>query len=107
MTDIAQLADEHLALAREATHGRSAVLLGQDGPLRQTIIALRAGAELGEHNAPVAASVYVLEGAITVVSDSGRNSISEGELAMLVHERHSVEANEDSVFLLTAVTARD
>lgn len=107
MNDVAQLAGEHLSLAREAAHGRSAVLLGQDGPLRQTIIAMRAGAELGAHNAPVAASVYVLEGAVTVVTDSARTTINEGELSMLAHERHSVQANEDSVFLLTAVTSID
>lgn len=107
MTDIGALAQEHLDAARKDSHGRSAVLIGQDGPLRQTIIALRAGAELGEHNAPLAGSVYVLEGAITVVMPSGRVSINEGQLNMLAHERHSVEANEDSVILLTAVTEVD
>lgn len=107
MTNIAQLAQEHLETARQSQHGRSAVLIDQDGPLRQTIIALRAGSELGEHNAPVAASVYVLEGAVSIIMGGEKASINEGELTMLTHHRHSVEANEDSVFLLTAVTSLD
>ncbi|MCW2133287.1 cupin [Arthrobacter sp. VKM Ac-2550] len=104
MTEIDVLAKEHLAAAMEATHGRSAAMVAQDGPLRQTVLALRAGAALGEHNAPLAASIYVLEGSVTVVSAGGRLVVNENQLEIIPQERHSVEANEDSVFLLTAVT---
>jgi quercetin dioxygenase-like cupin family protein len=104
MTDIDILAKEHLAAAMEASHGRSAAMVAQDGPLRQTVLALRAGSVLGEHNAPLAASIYVLEGSVTVVSASGRLVVNENQLEIIPQERHSVEANEDSVFLLTAVT---
>lgn len=105
MTNIAMLADEHLSAAHESEHGRSAVLVTQDGPLRQTLIALRAGAVLGEHNAPPAASVLVLDGAVTITAESGTITVAEDQLEVLMHERHSVEAVEDSVFLLTVVTA--
>jgi quercetin dioxygenase-like cupin family protein len=104
MTDIELVAREHLAVAVEAPHGRSAAMVAQEGPLRQTVLALKAGAVLGEHNAPVAGSVYVLEGSITLVSARGRVVVNENQLALVPQERHSVEASEDSVFLLTAVT---
>lgn len=104
MTDIATLAEEHMSAAQASEHGRSAVMIVQDGPLRQTIVALRAGVVLGEHNAPPAASLQVLDGSVTVVAASGRVIVNTDQLEVLVHERHSVEANEDSVFLLTVVT---
>jgi quercetin dioxygenase-like cupin family protein len=104
MTDIDLVAREHLGVAVDSPHGRSAVMVAQDGPLRQTIIALKAGSALGEHNAPLAGTIYVLEGSITVVSASGRTPVNENQLALVPRERHSVEAVEDSVFLLTAVT---
>ncbi len=104
MTDIDVIAREHLSAAGGAAHGRSAAMVAQDGPLRQTVLALRAGAVLGEHNAPLAASIYVLEGSVTIVSAGGRLVVNENQLEIIPQERHSVEANEDSVFLLTAVT---
>lgn len=104
MSDVTRLAEEHLAIALEAPHGRSAVMIAQDGALRQTILALRAGVELGEHNAPSAGTVFVLEGSITIVSAHGRITVSEDQLEPLPRERHSIEAAEDAVFLLTAVT---
>lgn len=104
MSDVSRLAEEHLAIALDAPHGRSAVMIAQDGPLRQTVIALRAGVELGEHNSPSAGTVFVLEGAIAVVSAEGRATVSENQLEPLPRERHSIEAAEDAVFLLTAVT---
>ncbi|MCG2623876.1 cupin [Arthrobacter sp. I2-34] len=104
MTDIDLVAREHLGVALESPHGRSAVMVAQDGPLRQTIIALKAGTALGEHNAPLAGTIYVLEGAISVVTASGRTSVNENQLTLVPRERHSVEAGEDSVLLLTVVT---
>ncbi|MGM0931499.1 MAG: cupin [Actinomycetota bacterium] len=104
MTDIDAVGREHLAVAVGSPHGRSAVLVAQDGPLRQTVLALKAGAELGEHNAPLAGTLLVLEGSVTVVSASGRMAVNQNQLAVIPQERHSVKASEDSVFLLTAVT---
>ncbi|MCU1574590.1 MAG: cupin [Micrococcaceae bacterium] len=104
MNDLAKLAEEHLAVALQAEHGRSTVLVAQDGPLRQALIALRAGIELGEHTSPrVAGSIYVIEGSVTVASASARTTVGENQLHVLAKERHSVLANEDAVFLLTAV----
>lgn len=92
-----------LEKAQGADNGRAAKLLVNDGPLRQTVIALKAGTKLQEHNSPPAASLFVFRGAVTV---SGQYvvDVGEGELVALTHQRHSVTAEEDAVFLLTTVT---
>jgi len=104
MAQLDRSASEHLAAARSNPHGRSAELLVHDGVLRQTVIALRAGTELSEHNSPHAASIQVLEGALEVTGFDTSGPLRAGELAVLTHERHGVTALEDSVFLLTTVT---
>ena len=78
-------------------------ILVHDGPLRQTLVTLRAGAELAEHNSPPAASMQVLRGRVHVTAQE-HDELSEGEIAALTHHRHGVLAQEDSVFLLTTVT---
>ncbi|KHL10647.1 hypothetical protein CLV56_2106 [Mumia flava] len=104
MVDLEAQTQTHLEKASTAEHGRSAELVVQDGPLRQSVLALAEGAELSEHDAPPAASILVLRGAIDVVAESGTTVLETGMLAEIPHERHSVKAEVDSVFLLTAVT---
>ena len=50
MPDLNALIETHLAEARASEEGRSAERVAHDGVLRQTVIALRAGARLGAHN---------------------------------------------------------
>lgn len=105
MANLRELAESHLAAARTGKHGRSAELIANDGPLRQTVIALRKGMELAEHNSPPASSLQVLVGRVRVDIEAGAQwEFSEGELWILTHERHSVLALADSAFLLTTVT---
>ncbi|HWV76381.1 MAG TPA: cupin [Isoptericola sp.] len=94
-----------LEKARAAENGRSAEIVVHDGPLRQTVIALVAGVELGEHNSPPAASILVLHGRVRVTAPEGDEEVGGGQLRVLTHERHAVLALEDSVFLLTTVTS--
>lgn len=103
MPDLDTLVSSHLQAARADGHGRSAELLVRDGVLRQTMIALREGTELGEHNAPHAASLQVLVGRVRVTGED-EPVLAAGELHVLTHHRHAVVAVEDSVFLLTTVT---
>ncbi|MFK8910305.1 cupin [Streptomyces sp. YS-3] len=105
MQDLTALTEEHLALARVASHGRSAQLVAHDGPLRQSVIALASDSELDEHNAPLAASLQVLRGHVRLTSNSGNKELRTGELCELPRERHGLLALEDSAVLLTAVTA--
>jgi len=104
MIDIAEFAEHHLAAARADEHGRSAGIVAHDGELRQTVIALTAGSSLGEHNSPNAATLQVWRGRVRVESPEGDVEARTGQLWVLTHERHSVHAVEDSVFLLTTVT---
>lgn len=103
MPDLVAMARHHLELARAGEHGRSAELLLHDGVLRQSVIAMVGGSELGEHNAPHAASLQVLVGRVAVTGQPA-TVVEEGCLVELTHERHAVSALEDSVFLLTTVT---
>ncbi|MFJ5230623.1 cupin [Kitasatospora sp. NPDC088391] len=103
--DLGALAEEHAALAAAGPHGRSAHLVLHDGVLRQTVIALRAGAALDEHNAPVAASLQVLRGRVSLTVAGRRLEVAAGELCPVPQERHGLIAHTDAVVLLTAVTA--
>ena len=105
-TSLTDLAETQLAIAREASSGRSAATVfgGQEHDLRQTLIALAEGRALGEHEAPGEATLLVLRGRVRVESPDGDVEASTGNLWVLTHERHSVHAVEDSVFLLTTLT---
>jgi quercetin dioxygenase-like cupin family protein len=91
-------------IAGSAENGRHAELLVHDGPLRQTVIALKAGVSLGEHNSPPAASIQMIRGSVRVTGEDPV-VIEAGHVEALTHHRHAVEALEDCVFLLTTVTS--
>lgn len=101
LTDAIQKAIDE---ARAAENGRHAELIINDGPLRQTVIALTQGTELAEHNSPPAASIQVIRGAVSVTGEEP-TVIESGTIEALTHFRHAVAAIEDSVFLLTTVTS--
>lgn len=103
MTRLPHLARAARASADASAHGRHAEIVVHDGPLRQTVIAIRQGVELGEHNSPPAASLLILEGRVRVTGQD-EVEMSAGEMSVLTHARHAVLALEDTVFLLTTVT---
>ena len=92
-----------LDIARNSSSGRSAhtVYGGHEHALRQTLIALRAGTNLDEHESPGEATVQVLHGRVTLVAGGDRWNGSPGDLLLLPDRRHALEAVEDSVVLLT------
>jgi quercetin dioxygenase-like cupin family protein len=97
------LVRHHLATAAGASSGRSAhtVFGGHEHVLRQTLIALRAGAALDEHENPGEATLQVLHGRVTLVAGENRWNGSPGDLITIPDSRHSLEAAEDSAVLLT------
>jgi len=103
MIDVLALAKEHLALARESAHGRSAHTYLNEGTLRQAVIALTAGTALGDHDAPPAASLQVLSGRVRIVDEEQSVEVSTGQATPIPQRRHSLEADEDSVVILTSV----
>jgi len=106
VANLEALTADHLQAARADVHGRSAELIVRDGVLRQSVIALRSGAELAEHNSPDAASIQILTGRVVITSQGDRDlELTAGQLTALTHHRHAVRALEDAAFLLTTVTS--
>jgi len=97
------LVRHHLENARAAPSGRSAhtVYGGHEHVLRQTLVALRAGSSLDEHENPGEATVQVLHGRVTLVAGETRWNGSPGDLMTMPDSRHALEAVEDSAILLT------
>ena len=97
------LVRHHLETASTAPSGRSAHTLygGHDHVLRQTLIALRAGSNLDEHENPGEATLQVLHGRVTLVAGETRWNGSLGDLLAIPDSRHALEAVEHSVVLLT------
>ena len=97
------LSRHQLENARNVPSGRSAHTLygGHEHLLRQTLIALRAGANLDEHENPGEATVQVLHGRVTRVAGEVPWNGSPGDLLFVPDSRHALEAVEDSVVLLT------
>lgn len=104
MPDLTTVTAEAAEAARSSENGRHAELVVHDGSLRQTVIALRAGTTLAEHNSPPAASIQVLSGSVRITG-SDPAQLTAGDIRALTHERHGVEPLEDAVFLLTTVTS--
>jgi quercetin dioxygenase-like cupin family protein len=106
--DIHALADELLQKATTENAGRAARTLPHpvDG-LRQTLIALRDGAELDEHESPGAASLMVIRGRVSLRAGEDSVELGAHQIAPIPDRRHSLAAAEQSVVLLTvAVPAR-
>lgn len=95
--------DEHLALARAHSAGRSAHTLygGQGNALRQTLIALATGRRLGEHDSPGEATLQVLRGSVRLHAGDDTWDGNAGDLVVLPAARHDLEALEDAAVLLT------
>jgi quercetin dioxygenase-like cupin family protein len=94
---------QHLGTALASSSGRSAYTVygGHEHVLRQTLIALRAGTSLTEHENPGEATVQVLHGRVTLVVGENRWNGSPGDLLFMPDSRHALDAVEDSVVLLT------
>lgn len=97
------LGRELLDRARVGDAGRAAdtVYGGHEHTLRQTVIALTAGTGLSEHENPGEATVHVLSGRVRLVAGSDAWDGRVGDLLIVPPGRHSLEAAEDSVVLLT------
>ena len=102
VVDLHALQDELAQRAGTERSGRAARTLPHpvDG-LRQTVVALRGGAELGEHESPGPASLLVLRGSIRLVAGGEVIAVGTHEFAPLPDRRHSLHADEDSVVLLS------
>ena len=99
------LAREHLEIARAVSSGRSAhtVYGGHEHSLRQTLIALKAGCDLADHENPGEATLHVLHGRVRVTNAKAQWEGSPGDHIVIPTSRHGLHALEDSAVLLTVV----
>lgn len=98
-------AREQLDAARRSSARRAAstVVGGHEHAMRQTVVALLAGADMSEHENPGEATIYVITGRVSLVAGAQTWEARSGDLVEIPPQRHSLHAIEDSVLLLTAV----
>lgn len=98
------------AKARELTHkaseaaaGRAAdtVFGGHEKRMRQTVIALREGVEMAEHESPGEATLLVITGRLRLIAGATTWSGREWDHLVIPNAPHSVQAETDTTFLLT------
>lgn len=97
------LVRRQMETASQASSGRSAATVygGHEHVLRQTVIALQSGFVLDEHENPGEATIHVLKGRVSLISEGITWDGSAGDLLIVPQARHSLRALEDSAVLLT------
>lgn len=95
------LREELLERARTSSSRRAARTVHGGTYLRQTLLALAAGAELAEHDSPPEATLQVLSGRIRLSTHERSWELTADDLIAIPPERHGVTALQDSAFLLT------
>ena len=105
--DLSAFRSQIKAEAAWQTNDRNAITICKTEGLRIVLIALHAGAEMKTHTAPGIISVQTLEGHITFWTEQQTTELAPGQmLALQKGIPHSVQAREESVFLLTMATAQ-
>ena len=104
---LTQVVETQLEAARANHSGRAAQTIrgGHDHSLRETVIALAAGHELGEHESPGEATLQVLKGRVRLTAGDDSCECSAGDFLVIPPVRHSLAALEDSAVLLTVLSA--
>lgn len=105
LISLSAMSEELLTKARSVDSGRAAQTVhgGQSHQLRQTVIAMASGQGLAEHESPGEATLQVLEGRVRLAGASGSAEGGAGDFIVIPPERHSLDALEDSVVVLTVV----
>jgi quercetin dioxygenase-like cupin family protein len=106
--NLAALAADLLERAAAAPAGRAALTLaaGAGAPLKQTMLALRSGEHLAEHEAPGAATLQVVRGRVRLVANGERWELGQGDHIQIPPTRHRLESLEDAAVLLTVATTQ-
>lgn len=99
--------EEMLAIARTHSSGRSGRTIhgGHENHLRQTLLALAAGRDLADHEAPGEATLQVIHGRVSLTAGEDTWEGGSGDYLIIPPERHRLDALEDSVVLLTVSVA--
>jgi quercetin dioxygenase-like cupin family protein len=99
------IARDQLAAAARSTAARASTTVfgGHEHALRQTVLALQAGAVLAEHENPGEATLYVLSGRVELTTAADSWQGRQGDLIIIPEAIHGLRALEESAVLLTAV----
>jgi quercetin dioxygenase-like cupin family protein len=99
------IAREQLELAKSNAAARSSctVFGGHEHAMRQTVVALAGDASLGEHENPGEATLCVLRGRVLLAAGTDTWEGRTGDMLIVPDARHTLQALEDAVVLLTAV----
>jgi len=93
---------KQLELRKPWPQGLTSKILLKSSDLRILLVAMSAGAGMNEHHNDGRISIHVLRGAVNVRAQQQERILRTGHLITLDRSiKHDVEANEDSVFLLT------
>ena len=85
-------------------HGRNARTLVKEGPLRVTLITVRAGGHIAPHRAEGPISVQVIHGDIAFRAEEREHRLTAGDLLVLKPGvTHEVRSDGGGTFLLTIV----
>jgi quercetin dioxygenase-like cupin family protein len=105
-SSLTALTTQLMDAARGSSSGRSAQTVhgGHARILRQTVLALRAGESLAEHENPGEATLYVLQGRVRLATRDASGEGVTGDLVVVPDGRHTLTATEDAVVLLTVAT---
>ena len=101
LVPLGDLADALLADLHNHPAGRAAKTILSGTVMRAVMVALRQGEAMSEHDSPPAATLQVLSGQVTVRAGEREWRVAAGQLVQVPPLRHAVEADTDSVFLLT------
>lgn len=101
MVVLSELAESLIADLRNHPAGRTARTIVSGTVMRAVVIAIGEGRELAEHDAPPAATLFVIKGKVTVTAGEKQLTAYPGQLIPIPPQRHSVQAHIDSAVLLT------
>lgn len=87
-----------------AGHSRIARTLVKEGPLRLTLIGVRAGGGMHEHVAEGPITIHALDGTLVVRAENETRTLAAGGLLALEGGvRHDVSSTDGALFLLTVI----
>ena len=98
--DLHALGEELMSQASEPAHGRASRAVVHGDRQRAVLMAFTAGSELGEHEAPPAATLQVVRGSAVLSAGDESWALETGELMVIPQARHSLQVPDGEAVVL-------